>query len=91
MTIGGDRLPWFGGDVVTFKDMRGFLVTYTECEQQMHITNQDGRDRVLAWKRERVDSVTQMMVADENYDDTWVDLSEVELILNARAQNICWR
>ena len=47
----------------------------------MHITNQDGGDRVLAWRRELVDSATQMMVADEFYDDKpWVDLSEGELM-----------
>ena len=42
MTIGGDRPPRSGGDVVTFEDIREFLVAYSECEQQMHITNQDG-------------------------------------------------
>ena len=40
----------------------------SEFEQQMHITNQDGRDRVLARRRELVDSATQMKVADEFYD-----------------------
>ena len=45
----------------------------------MHITNQDGGDRVLAKRRELVDSATQMMVADEFYDGKpWVDLSEEE-------------
>ena len=47
----------------------------------MHITNQDGGDRVLARRRELVDSVTEMMVADEFYDGKpWVDLSEEELM-----------
>ena len=48
VTIGGDRPPSLGGDVVTFEDMREFLVAYSEYKQQMHITNQDGGDRVLA-------------------------------------------
>ena len=39
VTIGGDRPPRLGGDVVTFEDMREFLVDYSEYEQQMHITN----------------------------------------------------
>ena len=64
VTIGGDRPPRLGGDVVTFEDMREFLVAYSEYEQQMHITSQDGGDRVLARRRELVDSATQMMVAD---------------------------
>ena len=59
--------------------MRGFLVSYSEHEQQMHIRNQDGGDRVLARRRELVDSATQTMVADEFYDGKpWVDLSEEE-------------
>ena len=58
-------------------DMREFLVAYSEYEQQMHVTNQDGGDRVLARRRELVDSATQMMVADAFYDGKpWVDLSE---------------
>ena len=64
VTIGGDRPPGLGGDVVTFEDVREFLVAYSDYEQQMHITNQDGGDRVLARRRELVDSSTQMMVAD---------------------------
>ena len=80
MTIGGDRPPRLGGDVVTFEDIREFLVAYLEYEQQMHITNQDGGDRVLARRQELADSATQMMVADEFYDGKlWVDLSEEEL------------
>ena len=66
MTIGGDRPPRLGD--VTFEDIREFLVAYSGYEQQMHITNQDGGDRVLARRRELVDSATQMMVADELYD-----------------------
>ena len=47
----------------------------------MHITNRDGGDRVLARSRELVDSATQMIVADEFYDDKpWVDVSEEELM-----------
>ena len=77
MTIGGNRPPRLGGDVVTFEDMREFLVLYSEYEQQMRITHQDGGDRVLARRRELVDSATQMMVVDEFYDGKpWVDLSE---------------
>ena len=61
--------------------MREFLVAYAEYEEQMHITNQDGGDRVLARRRKLVDSATQMMVADEFYDGKpWVDLSEEELM-----------
>ena len=47
--------------------MREFLVAYSEYEQQLHITNQDGGDRMLARRRELVDSATQIMVADEFY------------------------
>ena len=64
VTMRGGGSPRLGGDVVTFEDMRGFLVAYSEYEQQMHITNQDGEDRVLARRRERVDSATQIVVAD---------------------------
>ena len=81
VTMGGDRPPGLGGDVVTFEDMREFLVAYSEYEQQVHITNQDGGDRVLARRRELVNSATQMMVADEFYNGKlWVDLSEEELL-----------
>ena len=80
MTIEGERPPRFGGDVVTFEDMREFLVACLEYEQQMHVANEDGGDRVLARRRELVDSATQMMVADEFYDGKpWIDLSEQEL------------
>ena len=69
-----------GGDVVTFEDMREFLVAYLEYEQQMHVTNEDGGDREIARRRELVDSATQMMVADEFYDGTpWIGLSEQKL------------
>ena len=51
MTIGGDRPPRLGGDVFTLEDLRGFLVAYSEYEQQIHITNQDGGDRVLERRR----------------------------------------
>ena len=80
VTIGGDRPPTLGGYVVTFEDMGEFLVAYSEYEQQMRITNQDGGDRILARRRELVDSATQMMVIDKFYDGKpWVDLSEDEL------------
>ena len=65
VTIGGDRPPRLGSDV---NPKREFLVTYLEYEQQMHITNKDGRDRVLARRRELVDLSTQMMVTDQFYD-----------------------
>ena len=69
-----------GKDVVTFEDMREFLVAYLEYEQQMHVVNEDGGDRVLAKRRELVDSATQMIIADEVYDvKPWIDLSELEL------------
>ena len=81
VTIGGDRPPRLGVDVVAFEDVREFLVAYSKYEQQMHTTNQDGGDRVLARRRELVDSATRMMVADEFYDGKpRVDLSEEELM-----------
>ena len=81
VTIGGDRPPRLGGDVVTFEDMREFLVTYSDHEQQMHITNQDGGKRVPARRRQLIDSATQMMVADEFYDGKpWVGPSEDEIM-----------
>ena len=68
-----------GGDV-TIDDVREFLVAYLEYEQQMHVANEDGGDRMLARRRELVDSATQMMVADEFYDGKpCIDLSELEL------------
>ena len=43
----------------------------------MHVANEDGRDRVLARRRELVDSSTQIMVADEFHDGKpSIDLSE---------------
>ena len=76
-TTRGDRPPRLG-DVVASEDMREFLVAYLEYEQQMHVANEDGRDRVLARSRELVDSATQMMIADEFYDGKpWNDLSEL--------------
>ena len=60
--------------------MRELLVAYVECEQQIHAADEDGGDRVLARRRELVDSATQTMVADEFYDGKpWIDLSEQEL------------
>ena len=61
VTTAGDRPPRLGGDVVTFEDMREFLVAYWEYEQQMHVANEDGGDTVLARRRELVDSATQVM------------------------------
>ena len=46
--IAGDKPPRLGGDVVTFEDMCEFLVAYWEHEHPMHVTNEDGGDRVLA-------------------------------------------
>ena len=81
LTIGEDRPPRLGGDVVIFEDIRKSIVAYSEYVQQIHITNQDGGDRVLAKRRELADSATQMMVANEFYDGKpWVDLSKEELM-----------
>ena len=46
VTIAGDRPSRLGGDVVAFEDMREFLVACLEYEQQMHVANEDGGDRV---------------------------------------------
>ena len=59
MTVGVDRPPRLGGDVVTVEVMREFLVAYLEYEQQMHVANKNGGDRVLARRRELVDSATK--------------------------------
>ena len=78
--IGGDRPPRLGGGVITFEDMREFLFVYLEYEQQIHVANEDGGDRVLARRRELVDSAAQMVVVDEFYDGKpWIDLSEQDL------------
>ena len=62
------------------------LSTSSTCISQ----NQDGGDRVLARRRELVDSATQMMVADEFYDcKPWVDLSEEELLQGLK--KVFWR
>ena len=46
----------------------------------MHVANEDGGGRVLAVRRELVDSATEMMFADDFYDlKHWIDLSEQEL------------
>ena len=90
VTIGGNRPPRLGGDVLTFEDMREFLVTYSEYEQQMHVTNQNGGDRVLTRKRGLAGSATQMMVDDEFRDGKpWVGLSEEELLQGLK--RFCWR
>ena len=80
VTIGGDVPPRLGGDVATFEDMRELLVACLEYEQQIHVANQDREERVIVRRRELVDSVMQMMVADEFYDGkAWIDLSELEV------------
>ena len=56
VTIRRDGPPGLRGDVVTFEHRRDYLVAYSKYEQQMHITNQDGGERVLARRRELVDS-----------------------------------
>ena len=43
----------------------GEFLAYSEYEQRMHITNQDGGDRALARRRDLADMATQMMVVDE--------------------------
>ena len=66
--------------LIPSKIMREFLVAYLEYEQQMHVENEDGGNRVLARRRELVDSAMQMMDADKIYDGKpWIDLSEQEL------------
>ena len=46
----------------------------------MHVASEDGGDKVLARRREMVDSATQMMVADQFHDGKpRIDLSEQEL------------
>ena len=60
--------------------MREFLAAYLEYEQQMHVANEDGGDRVLARRGELVDWASHIIVADEFYDGKpWIDLSEQEL------------
>ena len=79
--IGGDRRSRLGGDVVTFEDMREFLVAYSEYEKHLHITTPDGGDGVFTRRQGLVDSATQMMVADGfNDGKPWVDLSEEKLL-----------
>ena len=39
VTIGEDRPPRLGGGVVTFEDMREFIVACLEYEQQVHVAN----------------------------------------------------
>ena len=69
-----------GGDVVTFEDIRGFLLAYLEYEQQVHVANEDVGDGVLVRRRELVYSATEMMVIDELYNGKpWIDLSEYEI------------
>ena len=68
MTVGGDRLPRLGGDGVTLEDMRQFLVSILEYQQQMHVANEDGGDGMLARRRQLVDSAMQIMVGDDVYD-----------------------
>ena len=58
VTIAGGKPPRLGEDAVTFEEIRDFLVAYLEYEQQMHVANEDGGDRVLARRRDLVDSAT---------------------------------
>ena len=53
VTMGGDKPHKLGSDDVTLEDMREGFVASSEYEQQMHITNEVGRDRVLARRRDR--------------------------------------
>ena len=47
----------------------------------MHIKNQKEGGRVLARRRELVDSASKIKVADEFYDDKhWVHVSQEELL-----------
>ena len=70
--------------------MGEFFVVYSEFERQMRITNPDIGDRVLVRRRELVDSVTNLTVADKVYDGKpWVDISEEDLMQGA--QNVRWR
>ena len=62
--------------------MRGLLVAYSEYEQQLRTTNQDGEDRVLARRRELVVSATQVMAADEFYDGKPCDDLSVEELMH---------
>ena len=64
VTIGGDRPPRLGGDVVTFDDTRECFIDYSEYEQQIRVADEGGGDRVLAKRRDLVDSAKQMMAAD---------------------------
>ena len=100
MTIEGDDPSRSGCDAATFEDMRQFLVACWEYERQMHSTNLHGGDRVLARRRELVDSATQMMIDDEFHNGKpWVDLSEEDqmqglksllvLICSRRVMRIC--
>ena len=69
-----------GVDVVNLDDMREFISTCLEYDQRMHVTIEGGRNSVLARRRERIDSATTIMVADEFYNvKPWTDLSEQEL------------
>ena len=51
-TIVGDRPPKLGGNIITFVNMREFLVAYLGYEQQMRVANEDGEDRVLARRQD---------------------------------------
>ena len=57
-----------------------FLCPAPQCKQQMRITYQAGGNWVLARRRSPLDSATQVIVADEVYDDkASADLCEEEL------------
>ena len=72
-----------------FEDMREYIVAYLEYENQMHVANEDGGDRVLARRRELIDSATQMMVANEFHDGKpWIDMRAGA---KERTPNVRWR
>ena len=68
MTIGEARRLRLGRDVVTFENIRECIVAYLDYEQQMHVANYYGGDRLLPRRRELVRSATEMMVAEEFCD-----------------------
>ena len=80
VTIGGDCLPKVFCGVIAFQQYREIILACPDYEQQMGIIFEFIGDKVLAGKRELLDSETHVMVADEVYDDkAAVDLSAEEL------------
>ena len=81
MTIEEDKPPMLGSGAEPSK-----IAHFYFCLKKLgkrageHITNQDGGDRVLATRRELVDSATQTIVADAfYYGKPRLDLSGEEL------------